>query len=122
MILSTPAVPVANGAQVTSTWPSPGVTAMLRIAGMAGGAGVAVGPGVAATVNVQVASWSATATALPAWAGVSNTTCGQSNVAPLTHGGMSRVIRRFSRPVVSAPFSFGPRPIQTGSNAIGEWL
>ena len=44
-------------------------------------------------MNVQVASWSATATALPASSGDSNTTCGQSNVAPLTQAGMSLVIR-----------------------------
>ena len=78
-----------------------------------------VGPGVAATVNVQVASWSATATALPAWSAESKTTCGQSNVAPLTHGGMSRVIRILRSPASSAPRSFGSRPIPTGSSANG---
>ena len=44
-------------------------------------------------MNVQVASWSATATAFPASSAVSNTVCGQSNVAPLTQAGMSVMIR-----------------------------
>ena len=47
-------------------------------------------------MNVHVASWRATATALPAWSADSNTTCGHSNTVPLMHAGMSRMIFRRS--------------------------
>ena len=43
-----------------------------------------VAMGVSPAVNVQVAFWSATATALPASSAESKTTLGQSNVAPST--------------------------------------
>ena len=70
-------------------------------------------------MNVQVASWSATPTALPAWSGDWKTTCGQSNVAPLTQAGMSLVIRIRLSPASSAGRSLAARPIPTGSNANG---
>ncbi len=83
------------------------------------GAGAGEGSGVGATVKVQVASWSASATAPPAWSAVWNTTCGQSNVAPLTQAGMSRVTFKRSRPAESALRSLGSRPMPTGSSANG---
>ena len=62
--------------------PSPGVSRMFPTTpGAAGGAGV-TGGSVGATVNVQVAAWSASATALPAAPGESNTTSGHSKVRP----------------------------------------
>ena len=80
------------------TWPGSGTGV---------GVGVGGGVGVGATVNVQVASWSATATALPASAAALNTVCGQSNVAPLTQAGMSRMILAARRGrASSAPRSF----------------
>ncbi len=86
----------------------------------AAGVGAGVGVGVGAAVNVQVASWSATATALPASSAVWKTTCGQSNVAPLTHAGMSRMVFSASSPLARPARFFGSRPIPTGSKANGE--
>ena len=60
-----------------------------------------------ATVNVHVASCSATPTALPASSGDRKTTCGHSNVSPLTQAGMSRVIFSRSSPASSAGRFFG---------------
>ena len=100
-----------------SIFPSPGVSLMPRTAaGVGAGVGVG-GTGVGATVKVHVASWSATPTALPASAAVWNVTCGHSNVAPVTQAGMLWMTRRFSRPAVSAPRSFGSRPMPTGRRA-----
>ena len=107
---------VAGAAQVSWIRPSSAVTATPRTAAGVGGG---VGAGVGAMVNVQVAAWSALATAVPAWAGVSNVTCGQASAAPLAQSGMSRVIRSASSPAVSAPRSFGSRPMPTGSSANG---
>jgi hypothetical protein len=86
----------------------------------AAGVGAGVGLGCGSTVNVHVASWRATATALPASAAESKTTVGQANVAPLTHAGMSRMTRNASSPLVRAARSFAARPIPTGSSANGE--
>src|SRR6188474_3834400 len=85
----------------TVIWPSPPTTLMPPTAGMLGG-GVGAGVGGRTTVNVQVASWSATATAVPASSAVSNTVCGQSKVAPLTQAGMSLMIRIRLSPASSA--------------------
>ena len=109
----------AGGAQISSIRPSWAVSRMPRTAA---GTGPRLGTGVGATVNVQVASWSATATALPASSGDSNTTCGQSNAVPLMHAGISRMIFSRARPVSSASRSLGSRPIPTGSTATGERL
>ena len=110
---------MAGGIQATSIRPSRGVSLMLRTApGVGTGSGVTIG----ATVNVQETSWSATATALPASSGDSNTTCGQSNRAPLTQAGMSRMIRMLTRPRSRAARSVGSRPMPTGSSANGDRL
>jgi hypothetical protein len=73
-------------------------------------------------VNVQVASWSATATALPAESAVWKTTCGQSKVAPLMQAGMSRMTRSCTSPAESSVRFLGSRPIPTGRSANGERL
>src|SRR6478752_7341363 len=114
------AVP-AGAAHTTSTLPSPGVVWILFTAGIAGG-GVGAGVGGSTAVNVHVASWSATATAVPAWSAVSNTVCGHSKVAPLTQAGISLMIRMLLSPVSSAARSFAARPMPTGRMAIGERL
>src|SRR6187431_2100297 len=93
--------PAAGAAQASSILPSPAVAWMPLTAGIAGG-GVGAGVGGRTTVNVQVASWSATATAVPASSAVWNTVCGQSNVAPLTQAGMSLMIFILLRPASSA--------------------
>ena len=111
----------AGAGQATSILPSPAVAWMPVTAGMAGG-GVGAGVGGRTAVNVQVASWSATATAVPASSAVWNTVCGHSKVAPLTQAGMSLMIRMLLSPASSAARSFAARPIPTGRMAIGERL
>src|SRR6476660_8867347 len=103
----------AGAAQATSILPSPGVAWMPVTAAMAGG-GVGAGVGGRTAVNVHVASWSATATAVPAWSAVSNTVCGHSNVAPLTQAGMFLMIRMLLSPVSRAARAFAARPVPTG--------
>ena len=108
---------VAGGSQLISTRPSPAVSRMPWTgpgAGPAGGVGDGGGGDEGATVNVQVAFWSATATALPASSADSNTTCGQLNAVPVTQAGMSRMIWRPTSPVSSVSRWAGSRPMPTG--------
>src|SRR4029079_13701202 len=111
--------PAAGADQASSILPSPAVARIPPTDGIAGG-GVGDGDGGRTTVNVQVASWSATATAVPASWAVWNTVCGQSKVAPLTQAGMSLMIFILLRPASSAARSFAARPMPTGRIATGE--
>ncbi len=55
-----------------------------------GGVGGNVGTGVGATVKLQVTSWSASATAVPASTADGNTTSGHEKLGRPSHGSMSR--------------------------------
>lgn len=84
-----------------------------------GGVGGRVGAGVGATVKLQVTSWSASATAVPAASAEGKTTSGQEKVGRPAHASMSRrnAVSIAASSVLKVP-ALAPSP--TGRTASGD--